>query len=37
MITKMLGAIRSALAVAMTLTGCNVARDASKSLLDVAS
>lgn len=37
MIARMLGTIRSELAVAMTLTGCNAARDASKSLLDAAS
>lgn len=36
MIGKMLGTLRSELAVAMTLTGCNVARDANKALLDVA-
>lgn len=36
-IAKMLGTLRSELAVAMTLTGCNVAREANKTLLDVAS
>jgi L-lactate dehydrogenase (cytochrome) len=37
MIAKMLGTLKSELAVAMTLTGCNVAREANKTLLDVAS
>jgi L-lactate dehydrogenase (cytochrome) len=37
MIAKMLGTLRSELAVAMTLTGCNVAREANKALLDVAT
>lgn len=37
MVAKMLGTLRSELAVAMTLTGCNVARDANKTLLDVAT
>jgi L-lactate dehydrogenase (cytochrome) len=36
MVARMLATIRSELAVAMTLTGCNVAREASGSLLDVA-
>lgn len=36
-IAKMLGTLRSELAVAMTLTGCNVAREANKTLLDVAT
>ncbi|MFN3513371.1 MAG: L-lactate dehydrogenase [Phenylobacterium sp.] len=36
MIEKMLGTLRSELAVAMTLTGCNVAREANRALLDVA-
>jgi L-lactate dehydrogenase (cytochrome) len=37
MVAKMLGTLKSELAVAMTLTGCNVAREANKTLLDVAS
>ncbi|HEY9235140.1 MULTISPECIES: L-lactate dehydrogenase [Phenylobacterium] len=37
MISKMLGTMRAELATAMILTGCKVARDAEKSLLDVAS
>jgi len=36
MVEKMLGTLRSELATAMVLTGCNVARNADKSLLDVA-
>jgi L-lactate dehydrogenase (cytochrome) len=36
MIEKMLGTLRSELAVAMTLTGCNAAREANGALLDVA-
>ncbi len=36
MISKMLGTMRAELATAMILTGCKVARDAEKSLLDVA-
>lgn len=36
MVEKMLGTLRSELAVAMILTGCNVARKADKTLLDVA-
>lgn len=37
MVSKMLGTLKSELAVAMTLTGCNVAREANKTLLDVAT
>ncbi|MDP3748337.1 MAG: L-lactate dehydrogenase [Phenylobacterium sp.] len=36
MVEKMLGTLRSELATAMILTGCNAARSADKSLLDVA-
>ncbi len=36
MVEKMLGTLRSELATAMILTGCNVARKADKTLLDVA-
>lgn len=36
MVAKMLGTLRSELATAMVLTGCNAARDADKLLLDVA-
>lgn len=36
MISKMLGTLRSELATAMVLTGCNAARAADKLLLDVA-
>ncbi|WP_332771059.1 L-lactate dehydrogenase [Phenylobacterium sp.] len=36
MVEKMLGTLRSELAVAMILTGCNVAQKADKTLLDVA-
>ena len=36
MISKMLGTMRAELATAMILTGCKAARDAEKSLLDVA-
>ncbi|MDP3855174.1 L-lactate dehydrogenase [Phenylobacterium sp.] len=36
MVEKMLGTLRSELATAMILTGCNVARNADKTLLDVA-
>ena len=36
MISKMLGTLRSELATAMVLTGCNSARTADKLLLDVA-
>ena len=36
MISKMLGTMRAELATAQVLTGCKVARDADKTLLDVA-
>ncbi len=36
MVAKMLGTLRSELATAMILTGCNEARNADKLLLDVA-
>ncbi|RYG04797.1 MAG: L-lactate dehydrogenase, partial [Caulobacteraceae bacterium] len=36
MVAKMLGTLRSELATAMVLTGCNEARNADKLLLDVA-
>ena len=37
MVARMLGTLRSELATAMVLTGCRNARDADRTLLDLAT